>query len=922
MSDNETVSSEQQASGVVGYEPETPFALDGVGKMGAPMGNPTSAAAAFRPSYETESPFASEYESVADGVGPKAELYAEVVSELESEEFEEAVTDLVHEAAALAEDRFSYERGTAAQEGMEAEHGLREYLEPLASEMEALVDRVAESVRGTDLSTMSEGEFENFMEGLTPADSGLSPTQETVLQEFFLGKIKGALNKVRSIAQKFSPIHIIMNKLKTMARPLLEKVLRQALDRLPVAVRPIARQLASKFLGTQEMEGEDEEVGETAAADPAAIAREFDAQLAGYMMEGEEFERHVALEQFAAEQGSAGSDTIRELQERRAEFARDISELAPGQEAGPVVERFIPAILAALKLGIKIIGRPKVVNFLAGLVAKLIDKYVGKDASVTLSRSLVDTGLGFVGLEAPVMSENQAGYALASTLEDTIARVTQEAPASAWEDEEVLESYVREAFGKAASAHFPDSEIRSDLHEASKVSGAWVALPVQNRRKHYKKYSRPLEVSLTAQMAAALKSFGGVPVQAVLRDQLGLAPNGPLPVRVHLYEAVPGASLPDIATHEKHVRGLGSNRREAWSLIHPLTPEAAGILLNEPVPGASLPDIATHEKHVRGLGSNRREAWSLIHPLTPEAAGILLNEPGLGRPVDPKFLADRNVITVGQRFYYLETQAVRPRTIVTARGVQRSPRTARIKVHFDFPRGELRVMLFFSEAQAQAIAAQLRGRAPGSVTIAALKSGLDTYLATLFSGAPTRALRIIHERAPIENFQSPLIGGVLKIVGRPLASLTLRWVLETFKRELVQRREQFAAQFTRAAASEEDGVSVVIVFQRPSFFQQLRGMLSGRTPLAAAALGAVLTRQAVGEYTLSIHPGYPRWSQIRRPAAFGTPTAIPVMGATRAAGPMRPAASQASRPTTPPPAPRAAPAPSPSRGARPAHARV
>lgn len=874
MSDNETVSSEQQASGVVGFEPETPFVLDGVGKMGAPTANPTSAGAAFGPAYETESPFASEYESVTDGVGPKAELYAEVVSELESEEFEEAVTDLVHEAAALAEDRFSYEGGTAAQERMEAEHGLREYLEPLASEMEALVDRVAESVRGTDLSTMAEGEFENFMEGLTPADTGLSPTQETVIQEFFLGKIKGALNKVRSIAQKFSPIHIILNKLKAMARPLLEKVLRQALDRLPVAVRPIARQLASKFLGTREQEAEDEEVGETAAADPAAIAREFDAELAGYVMEGEEFERHAALEQFAGEQGSASSDTIRELQERRAEFARDIGELAPGQEAGPVVERFIPAILAALKLGIKIIGRPKVVNFLAGLVAKLIDKYVGKDASVTLSRSLVDTGLGFIGLEAPVAAEHQAGYALASTLEDTIARVTQEAPASAWEDEEVLESYVREAFGKAASAHFPDSEIRSDLHEASKVSGAWVALPVQFRRKHYKKYSRALEVSLTAQMAAALKSFGGVPVQAVLRDQLGLAPNGPMPVRVHLYEAVPGASLPD---------------------------------------------IAMHEKQVRGLGSNRREAWSLIHPLTPEAAGILLNEPGLGRPVDAKFLADRNVITVGQRFYYLEMQAVRPRTIVTARGVQRSARTARVKVHFDFPRGELRVLLFFSEAQAQAIAAQLRGRAPGSVTIAALKFGLETYLATLFSGAPTRALRIIHERAPIENFQSPLIGGVLKIVGRPLASVTLRWVLETFKRELVQRREQFAAQFTRAAASEEDGVSVVIVFQRPSFFQQLRGMLSGRTPLAAAALGAVLTRQAMGEYTLSIHPGYPRRSQIRGPVAVGTPRGIPVTSATRPAAPMRPAGSQAPRPSAPPPAPRPAPPPPPpSRAARPA----
>ena len=854
MSDYETVSNEEQAAGVVGYQPETPFVLDGIGKAGV------APAAPVKPSHEMESPFASEYAGETDVVGPKAELYAETVSELEDEEFEEAVTDLVHEAAALAEDRFSYEAGDAAQERTEAERGLRDYFEPLAREMEALVDRVAESVQGTDLSTMSEDEFDGFMENFTPGDTGLPATQETVLQEFFLGKIKGALNKVRKVAQKFSPVHIILNKLKAMARPLLERVLRQALDKLPVSVRPIAKQLATKFLGgnAHETESEDEDAGEAATADPAAIAQEFDAQLAGYMVDGEEFERHVAMEQFAAEQGAAASDTIRELQQRRAEFARDIGELAPGEEAGPVVERFIPAILAALKLGIKIIGRPKVVNFLAGLVAKLIAQYVGKDASVTLSRSLVDTGLGFVGLEAPAESGQEAGYALASTLEDTIARVTQEAPASAWEDEEVLESYVREAFGKAASAHFPDSEIRSDLHEASNVSGAWVALPVQNRRKHYKKYSQVLDASLTAQKATALKSFGGTPVQAVLRDQLGIAPNGPISVRVHLYEAVPGASLPD---------------------------------------------IAMHEKNVRGLGSSRREAWSLIHPLTPEAAGILLNEPGLGRQVDPKFLADPNVVTVGQRFYYLETAAARHRTVVGVRGGSRSPRIAKTKVAFDFPKGALRVLMFFSEAQAQAIATPLRGRAPASLTITALKSGLESSLATLFSGVPTRAVRIVHEAAPIENFRSPVIGGVLKMVGRSVAGLTLRWVLETFKRELAQRREQFAAQFTRAAASEADGVTVVIVFQRPSFFQQLRAVFSGKSALPAAALGAALMRQAIGEYTLSIHPGYPRRAQIRR--AGGGVTARPAPSSVGATPPSGATRSNGSR--APQPAPSAAP---------------
>ncbi len=849
MQDPETVVSETEATGVVGFRPENPFVRDGAGWAGIPTGTP-AAARTFKPGYDMQSPFASEYEGDDSVPGPRAELYADVLSELEDEDFEEAVTDLVNEAAALAEERFSYEAGDAAQERIEAERGLRDYFEPLARECEALVDSVAESVRTTDLTTMSEDELEAFLDRFAPGETTLPPTQDTFLNEFFLGKVKNLVKKGRALAHKLSPSHIVLDKLKALVRPLLERVLRMALDKLPVSVRPIARQLATKFLGVkaeQEMEADGEDVGETAAADPAAIAQELDAKLAGYMVEGEDFERHVAIEQFAAEQNAAASDTLRELQQRRAEFARDITELASGEDAGPVVERFVPAILAALKLGIKIIGRPKVVNFLAGLVAKLIAKYVGKEQSVALSRALVDTGLQLVSLEAPAEPDREAGYALASTLEDTIARVTQEAPSTAWEDEEVLEGYVREAFGKAASAHFPDSEIRSDLHEASQVSGAWVPLPAANKRKHYKKYSRVLDVALTSQMAAALKSFGGLPVQAVLRDQLGLSPNGPIPVRVHLYEAVPGATLPD---------------------------------------------IAMHEKNVRGLGTSRREAWSLIHPLTPEAAGILLKEPGLGRQVDAKFLADRNVVTVGQRFYYLETPQARPRTITGPRGRSRAPRVAQTKVRFDFPKGELRVLLFYSEAQAQALATQLRARAPGGVVIAALKAGLESRLASMFSGAPTRALRIIHEAVPVEQFHSPVIGGALKLVGRPLATLTLKWVLEAFKRELDQRRDQFAAQFARAAASEADGVSVVIVFQRPSSFQQLRRVFSGNSPLPVAGLGAVLTRQAMSDYTVTIHPGYPGPTRLMRPVVAARPsTTAPSAGSVRSAASTRPVAS-------------------------------
>jgi hypothetical protein len=452
------------------------------------------------------------------------------------------------------------------------------------------------------------------------------------------------------------------------------------------------------------------------------------------------------------------------------------------------------------------------VNFLSGLLAKLVQKYVGKAQAVPLSRALVDTGLRLVSLEATDEPQLESGYALASTLEDTISNVAQQAPEGAWESEAVLEAFVREAFQTAASAHFPDSMIRPELHEAAQSSGAWVALPGGTRRKHYKKYTRVLDVTVTPQMAAGLKSFGGKTVLAVLRDKLALPVGAPVQARVHLYEALAGSTLPD---------------------------------------------IAMHEKSVRGLGSSRREAWSLLHPLTPEAAGILLNEPGLGREVDPKFLADRTHVSVGQRFYFLEIPGSRPRMVSGPRGGRRSARLTQTNITLDFPKRELRVYLFYAEADAQSLSTQLRARTPAAAIIAALKTGLKARLTSMFSGVPTRAVRVIHEAVPTEQFKSPVIGAGLKLVGSSLGGVVLRWVLEALKRELEQRADQFASQFSAAAAAEADGVTVVLVFRQPSFLAPLRRLLAGG-PLSTAALGGTLLRQAIGNYGMTIHAGFVR----------------------------------------------------------------
>jgi ABC-type transport system substrate-binding protein len=134
----------------------------------------------------------------------------------------------------------------------------------------------------------------------------------------------------------------------------------------------------------------------------------------------------------------------------------------------------------------------------------------------------------------------------------------------------------------------------------------------------------------------------------------------------------------------------------------------------------------------------------------------------------------------------------------------------------------------------------------------------DSINKALLSGVPTRSVRIIHEAVPAEHFSSPIVGAAVRLVARPLRGLLIRWVLEALRRELEQRSEQFAAHFTRAAAAEADGVTVAIEFRQPSFMAPLRGLLSRRTLQVPPVAAGGLFRQAVGDFAITIHPGFVR----------------------------------------------------------------
>jgi hypothetical protein len=292
-----------------------------------------------------------------------------------------------------------------------------------------------------------------------------------------------------------------------------------------------------------------------------------------------------------------------------------------------------------------------------------------------------------------------------------------------------------------------------------------------------------------------------------LRDQLGVAPQATVRARMHLYEALAGTTVGSIAKGEKGVRGLGH----------------AG-----------------------------RRAWSMLHPLTPEAAGALLKEPALGKAAEPRFLADRNVLEVGQRLYYLELpeSSVRPRP---NRSLQRVGGT---KVVLDLPGGTVRIGRYLSEADAQSLATALRKRAPLAVVLGMLRSGFESRLAQLFSGSPTRALRIVHEAVPADSLLPSNVAILLKAAGRPVTEALTKWVLDAFTRELRDRYDALAAEVVRAADADADGLTVVLSFSRPPFLRALRELLGGN--FAAVGRMKQALRQPAPEYSLVVRAGYAR----------------------------------------------------------------
>ncbi|MGY1639396.1 hypothetical protein ACI78V_22345 [Geodermatophilus sp. SYSU D00742] len=503
-----------------------------------------------------ETPFAEALASVGEEE-LEAQAVSALVAELEDEEFTEALEALVDEAAGMhlrSAGTWSHEADAGRLAGAEVE----QWLEALAAEADHRLARLADHLADRPVDAVSAAELEALVAGVAPPEGLAGPLDA---QEQFLGKlVRKAANVVKGAAKlvkrgvaavgKLLPVGRVFDVLRRLVRPLLQRVLAKAIGKLPPALQPAARRLAGRVPGLREATDEQEHEGTV-----VALAEQFDAAVAEAVLAPGEAAAAAPLAAFEAEASSVrdGAAELEALDDARQRLARQLSASPPGADPTAEMEQFIPVVMAAMplvKLGVKVIGRQRIVGFVARLLADLVRPMVGAQVAGPLSQHVADAGLRLLGLEAEAR-DTVGAEALVAAAEDTIREVVS-LPEASLESELLLEAVVQEAFEEAAVRHFPAQVLRAGLDggEAGEDErGIWVPMPrVAGGRRRFRTYSIVRPVHIGRLVARSVVFPEGDTLEERLLDE-GVT-SWPVTAEVTTYELLPGGEPGHLAAFE------------------------------------------------------------------------------------------------------------------------------------------------------------------------------------------------------------------------------------------------------------------------------------------------------------------------------------------------------------------------------------
>lgn len=742
-----------------------------------------------------QSPFQSIYEMEGlDPVeaNPDQELASLLMDELQDEEFESATETLILEARELYEGFLQQGSALGMEQEAMAFQLLEDHFTPLEKEVDRLMDQMISLGDRYDQQEIEGEAYELQLDQLLPEAEFSSPHMEYFFKKLWrkaksFGKkvwkgVKKGVKKGISFVKKLG-LGFILRRLKGVVKKFLRRIIGKVIKKLPASLRPHARKLARKIPGVKRelWEGEFEE--------EADDQLELNLVLTEMLLAENEFEFEAATQ--LGNQLDAGEETDRSMEildQARENFIRQINELEEGENPEPVVEEFVTAILTALRWGIRLIGRKRVKRFFVKIIAKLIRKLIGRRYSKPLSRRIVD--YGFKALRLELQEENEADFAseaVAATIEDTLHEMA-EVEDFVLEDETLLEGQLIQAFEHAAAANLPDilsetqyqeyPDLRESFHQPTMWK--WKNIGKRGRKKYrYKKHSKVYKVNLSPQLAKKLKSFGGKKLYNILRDRWGTQAGANLPVKVHLFELLPGAKLGHIAKHENRLPGLGTYGKAATRHLHPLTSQAAGLLLGEP-----------------GLGCKK-----CVNKVCYKKRGKR------GR----------------HRFYYIEIPGAQARKYAKPQGKPEARKTADAQVKIDLVRNKIQYLLFLSEAEAQSYATKLRKNQGGRLH-RILYDRVKEDLKEILLGKGEDHLKIVHKSIPTQRAIAALLKKIPASLKNGLKHLWMRGINKALIAFLGSQQQSFL----QAVNQQADGVSLLIEINQQSGLDALRNAIEGK----------------------------------------------------------------------------------------------
>lgn len=755
---------------------------------------------------ETESPFLRTYEATnaSNMVSQEGEEYVNLLAELHDSEFEEMLYELSNEVEDTWRNKVSNEIVMGNNYVPFVNQQAKEYFAPMITETESMIDRVSEHFSGNNLADHSEASIQSFFETLEFNHANYSPVQEQFFGKI-LKKVKSIVNKGVEFAKKgikfigkFLPINVILNKLKGLIKPLLDKVLKFAIGKLPTYLQPYAQKFANKLLN---LENEEEQNNENWQSEShlGTLQTEFDHYVSQLMFSPNESEAENTISNyefsFESLERTNSYETAGVNQESldaaRQQFINELKNLQEGESPAPAIERFLPVAIMALrpviKMAISLIGRQKIINFLADLLSKLVGKYVPANIAQPLSASIIDIGMSAIGFEVHETGKTDLAYeAIANTIQETVQNMAI-ANESILMNNEELTMNLLEAFETAAANNFPSQYIKEELRPTTKRA-VWIGMPRNLPVKFYKKFTHIYDISIDTQTANAVTTWRNLPLANFLRDKYGLDTSKPIKAKVHVYEVLRKGRLSLISRFEK------------------------------------LP----------GLNAKQMKAWVQLLPLTSQASSLLLKEPSLGRNTQNDSRASRFRTKAGQRFYYLEIDGARLRIPPVNRSAHNhSPngmpstsiesRSGDIQAVINFVKSEIRLNYYFSEEDAKMIVEKLnKNDAIG--TALSIKQSIKNVLNDILIKNISSKVKIIHEAMPelfLENYIdqqenfSPL-AALGKNAGKDIIASIVARLIEKVADQAYQAVVEFfkarATEFKEAQAQPQDGVTVKLTW--------------------------------------------------------------------------------------------------------------